>query len=110
MGNVEDEEVNIDWNSFINGMLGALAVVVPAILTMRKIRPEIRNVNSDTAVKWQQIADRAAEREQALLARVERVERILNSQKYDVHLVFTGGENPHVDEAYVKHVLVEEGQ
>lgn len=99
--------LNNDWMQIINGMIGALIVVVPAtFIAVRKLRPETRNIDSDTAKKWQEIADRAAEREKELLIRVERLERVMNTQKYEVRVVFTGGEFPRVDEALARHVLV----
>ena len=97
---------------FLAGVLGALAVVIPLWLSVRKINPEVRNLDADTIQKYQKAINDAAAREQAhekredeLDARIDKLEKILNSQKYEVKVVFTGGEVPHVEEASVKHVV-----
>lgn len=98
----------MDWTALATGALGALAVILPAIWALRKIKPEMRNLDADTAKTWQEIADQATEQVQRLTQRVEKMERLMNNQKYEVRLVFTGGEVPRVHEANVRHVVISE--
>jgi len=76
----------------IASILVAIAAVLGALVTYRKYRPETRASEADTAAKYQQVADLAAERALKLDARVQQLEgqvaaqrELIDEQQQELH-------------------------
>lgn len=75
----------MDWGT-VGTLLLAVAALITAIYTLRKLKPEKRVLNTeadknraDVAKQYQEIAKQSAQREQELMTRIEALETRLDT-------------------------------